>query len=203
MPPIKVKTDSGHKIPETVAQLLEPDEHVLNVVHKSIIVLIGLYLEVVAAVVAFGFLIGVLSPNTVTRLFDGSAASLLILILVVALVIVILVLLTNIYLQNELVINDKSLIEVTQHGPFSNKASRLSFSNVEDVSGTQSGFLATAFNFGTLMVQTAGTMDNFIFTYCPSPNKYAHQILVARQAYAEALREANENRSSPQNTQTS
>jgi hypothetical protein len=200
MPLTKVTADSRHKIPEAVAQLLEPDEHVLNVVHKSIIVLIGLYLEVIAAVAAFGFLLYILSPATIARLFDGSAGSLLILSLVVALIIVILVLLTNIYLQNELVINDKSLIEVTQRGPFSNKAARLSFSNVEDVSGNQTGFLATAFNYGTLMVQTAGTMENFIFTYCPGPNKYAHQILVARQAYAEALREANERHVSAQNT---
>jgi hypothetical protein len=56
---------------------------------------------------------------------------------------------------------------------------------VEDVSAEQKGFLPTFFNYGTLVVQTAGEMENFVFPYCPNPNKYADRILDARQAYAD------------------
>jgi hypothetical protein len=49
--------------------------------------------------------------------------------------------------------------------------------------------LQTIFNYGTLTVETAGEMRNFVFPYCPNPNKYADQILDARQAYADKLKE--------------
>jgi len=181
-------------VPMAAQQLLEDGEQVLMVVHKSIIVLIGLYLEVLLAVAAFVGLFLVTRPTTLDDLIASqSVTSLIIAVLIVTLIVFILVLVTFIYLENQLIITTRSLIQVTQRGPFSHKASRLSFSNVEDVSANQSGLLATIFNYGTLLVQTAGTMDNFNYTYCPDPNHFAHEILEARQAYAEALRESNEN----------
>jgi uncharacterized membrane protein YdbT with pleckstrin-like domain len=173
--------------------MLEPGEHILTVVHRSIIALIGVYLEIIAGVAALVALILVLSPNTFRDISNGSSNSLLaIAVLFIALVIIILALVTYIYLQNKLLITDRSLIQITQRGPFAHKASRLSMSNVEDVSANQRGLLATIFGYGTLLVQTAGTLDNFEFTYCPNPNTHAHQILESREAYAAALREANE-----------
>ena len=180
-------------IPSAAWQLMEDGERILRVVHKSLIVLFGLYLEVLAGVAAFAALLWLLRPDTFDELVSSpSATALLIGILLVALVTFILILVTFIYLANQLIITDRSLIQVTQRGPFSNKASRLSFSNVEDVSANQSGLLATIFAYGTLTVQTAGTLENFIFTYCPNPNSLAHEILEAQQAYAESLKEDHE-----------
>jgi hypothetical protein len=48
------------------------------------------------------------------------------------------------------------------------------------------------FNYGTLEIQTAGTEDNFVFPFCPTPNKYADQIIEARQNYARSLEEEHE-----------
>lgn len=180
-------------LPAVAEQMLEDDERVLLIIHKSIIVLIGLYLEIIAGVAALTGLVAVLAPGLFNDLTSRSSNSLLaIASLFTTLVILILILVTYIYLQNKLLITDRSLIQITQRGPFSHKAARLSFSNVEDVSANQSGLLATLFNYGTLLVQTAGTLDNFQFTYCPNPNRDAHEILEAREAYADALREANE-----------
>ena len=65
-------------------------------------------------------------------------------------------------------------------------------SNVEDVSAEERGILSTVFDYGTIVVQTAGALENFIFPYCPQPSKYADQIIEARQRYARALEEEHE-----------
>jgi membrane protein YdbS with pleckstrin-like domain len=170
--------------------MLEPGESIITRVRKSIVVLIGLYLEVLAGLGALVAVVAVTAPNTFSKLINGSDPLLMAAaILVVALVIFILTLVTMIYLQNQLLLTDRSLILLTQKGPFGNTASRLSFSNVEDVKSDQQGFLAMAFNYGTLLVQTAGAMDNFKFTYCVNPDRFAHQVLEARQAYAQAVQE--------------
>jgi uncharacterized membrane protein YdbT with pleckstrin-like domain len=101
-----------------------------------------------------------------------------------ALVFFILFLATYIYRQSMLIVTDKSLIQIMQRGLFVRKVSRLSMSNVEDVSAEQRGILPTIFNYGTLTIQTAGERENFLFPYCPSPNLYADRVLDARQAYA-------------------
>src|SRR5205085_12316471 len=98
-----------------------------------------------------------------------------------------------VYTQCRILVTNKNLVQILQKTLFNRKVSRLSMSNVEDVNAEQRGILATIFNYGTLTVQTAGEMDNFIFTLCPNPNKYAEQILEAREAYANALRESIEN----------
>jgi hypothetical protein len=58
----------------------------------------------------------------------------------------------------------------------------------------QRGILASILGYGTLMIQTAGERENFDFTFCPSPNTLADQIIEERQKYAEALQEENEKR---------
>jgi hypothetical protein len=189
MPPQSTKP-----LPAAARQMLETNERVIRVVRKSLVVLIGLYLEILAAVVALVAILLVINSQTVTDLITSqSVTSLIIAVLLVALASMFFILVTFIYLANQLVITDRSLIQVTQRGPFSNKASRLSYSNVEDVEADQSGLLATIFSYGTLTVQTAGTIENFIYTYCPSPNHFAHEVLEAQQAYAQSLREDREN----------
>jgi hypothetical protein len=120
-PPIVVPED----------EMLEPGEHIVTVVRKHFIGIIGLYLGAIVGVTAILFI---------------------------------------------------------------RKVSRLSMANVEDVTAEQRGILATIFNYGTLTIQTAGTMENFIFTYCPRPNDFAHRVLEARQAYALSLEENQERR---------
>jgi hypothetical protein len=97
-----------------------------------------------------------------------------------------MILISWIYRQSQIILTDKSLVYVTQNGLFNRKISRLSMSNLEDVSSEQRGILPTMFNYGTLTVQTAGEQDNFIFPFCPRPNHYAEEMLEARQKYADS-----------------
>jgi uncharacterized membrane protein YdbT with pleckstrin-like domain len=171
-------------IPELA--LLNKDEHLVTIVHRSIIGIIFIYLEAFAAVAALLALFFLAFPDIFSGL--SSQSSMLVAagaVFALALLFFILFIATYIYRQSELLVTDRNLVQIMQKGLFVRKVSRLSISNVEDVSAEQKGFLPTFFNYGTLIVQTAGEMENFVFPYCPNPNTYADRILDARQAYAD------------------
>jgi hypothetical protein len=172
--------------------MLEPGEQILTVVHRSVIGLIGIYLVAFLAVAALTTLAAVISPST----FNTSSATIsgplsAIIILSAVLLVLILFTATYIYRQSRLLITDRSLVQIMQRTLFNRKVSRLSMSNVEDVSEEQRGIISSIFNYGTLIVQTAGEMENFIFTLCPNPAALADRIIEARQAYAEKLQDEN------------
>jgi uncharacterized membrane protein YdbT with pleckstrin-like domain len=192
--PSTTNPDSEHPLDNELLaperRMLNADEHVVTVVHRSIIGLIYIYLEALGAVVALIALAILAFPSLFSSLSSNSNVLLLAAaIFSIGLVFFILFIATYIYRQSKLIVTDQNLIQILQNGLFSRKVSRLSVSNVEDVTADQHGFLQTIFNYGTLTVETAGEMKNFIFPYCPNPNKYADQILDARQAYANRLEE--------------
>jgi membrane protein YdbS with pleckstrin-like domain len=173
--------------------MLEPGEHMITVVHRHPIGIIIIYLEALIGVIALGVLAIFIAPDIFSdtstqtnRLIVGGT------IFAVAMLVFVLFVATYVYRQSRLLVTDKSLVQVMQKSLFIRNVSRLSMSNVEDVSAEQRGILATILNFGTLTIQTAGEMENFIFPTCPDPNKYAHRILEARQAYAQHLEEDKE-----------
>lgn len=175
--------------------LLEPGEHMLVVVHRHPIGLIFIYLEALVGLIALTALVIFVAPGVFSdlskesnRLIIGGT------IFAVAVLFFVLFVATYVYRQSRLLVADRSLVQVLQKSLFIRNVSRLSMSNVEDVTAEQRGILATIFNFGTLTVQTAGEEDNFIFPTCPDPNKFAHEILEARQAYAQSLEEMDQRR---------
>lgn len=169
---------------------LDPGEKPVDIIHKhpiGILFIAILATTVVAAIVA---LLAVTVPDSFTG--DNSGAimeGIFIISLVVALIALIAI---YIYRQNKILITDIHLAEISQKSLVNRKVSQLSMANVEDTNAEQRGILATMFGYGTLIIQTAGEMENFIFTFCPSPTKYAEEILEAHQAYALSLQEANE-----------
>jgi len=172
---------------------LEPGEKTIVVVHRHPIGLIFIFLEALIGVIALGALLIFVTPSALknsspetNRLVLGGA------VFAVAILFLFLFVASYVYRQSRLIIADKSLIQVLQKSLFYRDVSRLSFSNVQDVTGEQRGILPTIFGYGTLEIQTAGEMDNFLFPTCPNPNKYAHIILEARQRYAAALESKSE-----------
>jgi membrane protein YdbS with pleckstrin-like domain len=183
-PQLGVSSKDSKMIAPVVA-MLNKDEHVVTIVHRSIIGLVLIYLAAFGGVAALLALVVLAFPDLFSELSQNSNILLMAaVVFALALIYIMLFLATYIYRQNILVVTDQNLIQILQRGLFSRRISRLSMSNVEDVTADQRGFLPTIFNFGTLMVQTAGEMENFIFTYCPNPNVYADRILDAREAYA-------------------
>lgn len=91
-----------------------------------------------------------------------------------------LILATRIYKGNQMIVSDKNVTQVLQIGLFDRKVSELSLGNVEDVTAQQKGIFPTLFNYGVIIIETAGEQNNFTFIYCPNPNAYAKAILDAR-----------------------
>ena len=172
------------------AELLTEGEEMLTIVHRHPIGLIGLYLGAFVGIVAVVTLFVLLTPDLLDSLDkQGNRALLGGILFALTILVLFLFVSTYVYRQGRLLITNRSLVEINQVSLFIRKVSRLSMSNVEDVNADQRGILATVFNYGTLTIQTAGEMENFVFKYCPSPNKYSDIILEARQAYADSLQE--------------
>ncbi len=170
--------------------MLEPDEYVVVVVHRHPIGIIAIYLVALIAIIAV-LVIGLYVAPSVIKDFSPTTRRLIVAggIFAFAILLIVLFVATYVYRQSKLIVTDKSLIQVLQKGLFIRKVSRLSMSNVEDVNAEQRGIIASLFNYGTLMIQTAGTMENFVFPYCPDPNLYADEIIEARQQFVRHRRE--------------
>lgn len=86
------------------------------------------------------------------------------------------------YLNIFLVTNER-LVSINQLALFVRKISVLEYSSVEDVTVTQKGMLATFFNYGTVLIQTAGEKSNFEVTYIPEPEKLQDKIMELRDKF--------------------
>lgn len=96
-----------------------------------------------------------------------------------------------IYWQSEMCVTDSAVTEVVQYGLFSRHVARLDMEKIEDVTARQKGIFPTMLNYGTLLIETAGEVDNFVFPYCPNPNEAARKIHEARQDYLERRMQEN------------
>jgi len=99
------------------------------------------------------------------------------------LVVIFLILATWIYNRSLLIVTTRNVTLINQVGLFNRKVSELAMTNIEDVTAQKKGIFQTIFNFGTLVVETAGEQNNFVYTYCTNPNVAAKIILDARESF--------------------
>ncbi len=86
------------------------------------------------------------------------------------------------YVRNVIYVTDEKIAEVAYLSLFNRKVTQLSLGQVEDVTFQQRGIFAHIFNFGTVVIETAGELENCTFTLVPNPNKYAQIIIEAHEA---------------------
>ncbi len=115
--------------------------------------------------------------------FDTGVASFLTLmvLVVVALIVGATIIADWVYGKSHILITNENIIEVRQISLFSKKTSHLNMINVEDVTVRKKGILQTMLNYGTLVVQTAGELENFVFTNAPDPDTYRRYIIQAHE----------------------
>jgi hypothetical protein len=89
------------------------------------------------------------------------------------------------YSSNVIFITNEKIAEVAYLSLFHRRIKQLSVGNVEDVMVTQRGILPRLFNYGGLVVETAGEAENPAFTYVPRPNDYSQLIIQAHEKYVE------------------
>ncbi len=79
------------------------------------------------------------------------------------------------YFQAGLVTN-KRIIDVDLSGILYRQVSETKIQNVEDVTYNQTGFIRSLFNYGDVLVQTAGSVENIEYDRVPRPAQVADII---------------------------
>ena len=80
---------------------------------------------------------------------------------------------------------DQKIAQVMYISLFNRKILQLGMGNVQDVNVSQKGILAHIFDYGSLIIETAGEMENPAFTYVPDPSTNSQIIIQAHQEYVE------------------
>ena len=105
-----------------------------------------------------------------------SLLSLLVNILVLGLLLGALLIFIYYYLSVQ-IITDMRMVDVDQHSLFKRNVTEIQIENVEEVTSTAHGALATLFNFGHVKVQTSGAEIGFVFENVPHPEQVKKLIL--------------------------
>ncbi len=164
---------------------VDDDEKLLAVIKRHPFGIIKLYFQIIVGLIGAGALIyfvlpGAFPPDDYAGLYNIVG---LLSVLVVVFMVFIAGIATVIYNLSELVVTDKTITQTIQIGLFSKKTSQLAVSSVEDVTANKNGVFPTLFNYGRLLVETAGEQENFHFDYCPHADHYAKLILETRQQF--------------------
>lgn len=81
------------------------------------------------------------------------------------------------YQANVVLITSEKIAQLLYKTIFDRTISQLSIGDVQDVSVAQKGIFARIFNYGTLVIETAGEQNNYIFTFTPSPYETGKAIV--------------------------
>lgn len=75
------------------------------------------------------------------------------------------------------IVTDQRIIDIDQRGMFQRNVAELDCRKVQDINADKSGILETVFDFGDVVVQTAGERPNFVFHAVPHPDRMVEQIV--------------------------
>jgi hypothetical protein len=158
---------AGQKPDETVTALVRPHWLILLRTVAAILFLSVIPIAVLAVVTA----------NGVTP-FSGIGLA----VTVVAIPAYYLTLITwffiawvDYYLDVGIVTNHR-IIDVDQRGMFRRSVAELDCRMVQDINADKTGVLETLFDFGNVIVQTAGERPNFVFHAVPHPDRMVDRI---------------------------
>jgi hypothetical protein len=165
---------------------VSPDEDIILVVREDIIIPILRaisYFALILILLIIRLFIQAYSELTFLALYDTLLGS-----LVGIMCISFILMYHNFYLSLQIVTN-KRVIDIDQKGLFDREINSMPVSNIEDVTFKMSGFAGTVFNYGNVIIQTAGTgstmtgtlgtedvINGFTFNNVPHPKKVANLL---------------------------
>lgn len=85
------------------------------------------------------------------------------------------------YKSNVIYVTSEKIAQVVYISLFNRKISQLSIGDVQDVTVTQKGIFAHAFNYGTLVIETSGEQQNYTFSYVPDPYQKSKLLVGAHE----------------------
>lgn len=86
------------------------------------------------------------------------------------------------------IVTDQRVIDSTKTNWFNHRMASADLEDVQDISTNRSGLFGTAFDYGNLLLQTAGERENFILSGIPKPAEVLTLIDVHRDAAKRELR---------------
>lgn len=92
-----------------------------------------------------------------------------------------LVLWLDYYFDITIVTNER-MIDIQQSGLFSRSVSELYLLQLQDVSGKQKGVWQSLFNFGDVVIQTAGQKENFVINHVANSYQVSRKIMDLQEA---------------------
>ncbi len=83
------------------------------------------------------------------------------------------------------IVTNERIIDIQQAGLFHRTVSELYLQQIQDVTGKQNGVLQSIFNFGDVIIQTAGEKNNFVIDHVSDSYQVARKIVDLQEALIE------------------
>jgi len=129
-------------------------------------------------VIAYAY-ISTQGPEIIPGLFTEAATPYTTVLLRLALMMILLAVLViwTLYYLNMQIITNIRLVDIDQHSLFARSVTELNIRNVQDVTSESHGMFATLFGYGDVVVQTAGTKQQFTFETVSHPEDIKKLLL--------------------------
>lgn len=164
---------------------VDQNEDLILIVREDIILLV--FKLLLSGLVFFIFLFARifvlgLAPQFVISLFDALMFGIFAIIILQEAIFI------HNYILSFQIISNKRVIDIDQKGLFNREENTLPFSNIEDINFKFNGFWGTVFNFGNVIIQSAGSgsgsnmpnaediVNGFTFNNIPDPKGVADTL---------------------------
>jgi membrane protein YdbS with pleckstrin-like domain len=163
---------------------LDPGEQITRIIHRSIFdflpsLIISLVLFFAALALVYG------EARFGNNFAFPPLLAFALVVLLLALAAAFFLIGFYVFRHNVLIFTTEHLVQVVVNSLFSHRVSQVAFTRIQDVSGTKTGILQTVFNYGDVIIQSAGEQEKFIFLNAPNPQEIADEAL---EIHEEALR---------------
>lgn len=164
----------------------DKDEQLICEIRKHPIGLFFIYFTGIAIAIIMAIIFGVIGFTGVlpsilegTDVGSGSVQAVIAFVGLLFLVgiVVVMIIQAILYENNVIFVTSEKIAQVLYINLFNRKISQLSIGDVQDVTVTQKGILAHIFNYGVLVIETAGEQQNYTFTFVPDPYRYSKAIV--------------------------
>lgn len=165
----------------------DQNEQLIFELHKHVIGLVMVYLVGgFVTVLMFGLALASMSLNGDSMGIGIDLATMRPIAILVTFILMILSLVAtaiagHLYRSNVIIVTSEKIAQFLYPTIFNRKISQLSIGDVQDVTVNQVGILPQMFNFGTIVIETAGEQDNYIFSFAPHPYESSKAIVGAHE----------------------
>ncbi len=89
--------------------------------------------------------------------------------------------------QNRIILTDRNVYLVSQLSLFGHKVLQFGLDRLQDVTASQTGIIAHNLNYGDILIETAGELENFTFRHADNPHRISTELMEAHRKALERL----------------